>query len=155
MGATTRDILGQAGSAEPASPGSYGLAPRGFRLPDATRLGRVRLQVSDLSRSLPFYQDAAGGYHHHLGTNTWAGHGATPPAEQDARLLEWTIELPDETSLSPVGESLKRGGYSIDAERSPAQLVARDPWGTQLRLVAAARQHNADVRDHRSYREGL
>lgn len=56
MGAGTRDIFDHPDSAEPATPGSYGQAPRGYRLPDATRLGRVTLQVSNLSTSLAFYQ---------------------------------------------------------------------------------------------------
>jgi catechol 2,3-dioxygenase-like lactoylglutathione lyase family enzyme len=60
MGASTRDIFGTAESAETASPGSYGQAPRGFRLPDGARLGRVHLQVADLSRSLMFYEQVLG-----------------------------------------------------------------------------------------------
>src|SRR4051812_15695322 len=60
MGASTRDIFGKAEGAEPALPGSYGRPPRGFRLPDAIRLGSVRLQVADLSRSLAFYQNVLG-----------------------------------------------------------------------------------------------
>src|SRR5215210_3572329 len=60
MGATTRDIFGQSKGAEPAEPGSYGEPPRGFRLPEATRLGQVRLQVADLTRSVSFYQDILG-----------------------------------------------------------------------------------------------
>ena len=60
MGTTTRDIFGHTEGAEPAEPGSYGQPPRGFRLPGATRLGQVRLQVADLTRSVPFYQDVFG-----------------------------------------------------------------------------------------------
>src|SRR3954468_3373125 len=60
MGATIQDIFGQAGTAEPATPGTYGEAPSGFRLPEQVRLGPVRLQVSDLERSLAFYQDVLG-----------------------------------------------------------------------------------------------
>src|SRR6476661_6220461 len=60
MGARTEDIFGKAGNPEPADPGSYGQAPEGYRLPEGTRLGPVRLQVSDLTRSLPFYQDVLG-----------------------------------------------------------------------------------------------
>jgi catechol 2,3-dioxygenase len=315
MGATTRDIFGQAESAEPAEPGSYGRAPRGFRLPAATQLGSVRLQVGDLTRSLAFYHDvlglrsiagegsravlaaqgddrplvelrelagarpaprkgalglyhfaillpdrpslgrfvrhlgeigvragagdhlvsesfylqdpdnlgievyadrprnswrrmgrelmmatdpidiggllqaasearwtgapagttmghlhlhvgdleqadafysesvgfdrtvwrypgalflAAGGYHHHLGTNTWAGPGATAAQPDDARLLEWSIVLPDSTSLSGVEESLARGNYSVlwdGKSGEKRELVTHDPWGTQLRFV--------------------
>jgi len=119
-------------------------------------MGHVHLHVGDLEQAAGFYSEALGldrtvwhypgalflaadGYHHHLGTNTWAGSGATPPGAQDARLLEWTIELPDETSLSRCGQSLSRAGYSIEAGPDPAQLVTRDPWGTQLRLVAGAK----------------
>ena len=117
-------------------------------------MGHLHLHVGDLEQAASFYSEAigfdrtvwrypgalflaAGGYHHHLGTNTWAGQGATSPAEQDARLLEWTIELPDERSLSQVGESLTRDGYAINADRGSRQLTTRDPWGTQLRLVTA------------------
>ncbi|HEX5829552.1 MAG TPA: VOC family protein, partial [Gemmatimonadaceae bacterium] len=60
MGTTTHDIFGDAAAARPAEPDSYGEAPRGFRLPAATRLGRVRLQVSDLARALAFYEDVLG-----------------------------------------------------------------------------------------------
>lgn len=314
MGVRTEDVFGSAGSAEPAAPGSYGLAPGGFRLPAQTRLGRVRLQVADLTRSLAFYQevlglraadrtggnavlvaehddtplvelqerpgaravpnrgalglyhfailvpdraslgrfvrhlgeigaragaadhlvsesfylqdpdnlgievyadrprgtwrrigrelmmathpvDAAGllnaagdvpwtsmprgttighvhlhvadleqagnfysealgfdrtvwhypgamffaadGYHHHLGTNTWAGAGAAPAGPQDARLLEWTLHVPDESTVSTMAESLTAGGYATEVARGSGagqELVARDPWGTQLRV---------------------
>jgi catechol 2,3-dioxygenase len=80
---------------------------------------------------------AAGGYHHHLGTNTWAGTGAQPTPEQDARLLEWNIELPDQLSVTALADSLGRGGHSVQWEGSPAELIIRDPWGTQLRARAA------------------
>ena len=317
MGATTRDIFGGAEGAAPADPGSYGEPPRGFRLPSATRLGPVRLQVADLTRSVSFYQDvlglrvlhaaeshavlgpvgddtalvelrelvgarpvprrgalglyhfaillpdrpslgqfvrhlsefgvragsgdhlvsesfylqdpdnlgievyadrprsswrrvgrelmmatdpvdiggllqeagegrwigapagtmmghlhlhvgnleqadafysgsvgfdrtvwhypgalflAAGGYHHHLGTNTWAGPGGTAPQPNDARLLEWTIVLPDSPSISALQESLTSGNYSglrQDGPDGTQGLVTQDPWGTQLRFISS------------------
>jgi hypothetical protein len=56
MGVSTNDIFSAAG-AQPAAPGSHGEAPSGFRLPIETRLGRVRLKVSDLARSLEFYKE--------------------------------------------------------------------------------------------------
>ena len=58
MGAGSRDIFDATG--EPATPGSYGEPPRGYRLPEATRLGPVRLQVADLARSLAFYTGVLG-----------------------------------------------------------------------------------------------
>jgi catechol 2,3-dioxygenase len=121
-------------------------------MPAGTRIGHLHLHVGDLSRAAAFYSEAvgfdrmvwdypgalflgAGGYHHHLGTNTWAGAGAVPPGAGDARLLEWTIKLPDGESLTAVRESLARAGYSSKPEGS-AQMVTHDPWGTRLRFVA-------------------
>jgi catechol 2,3-dioxygenase len=123
--------------------------------PAGTTMGHVHLHVGDLDQADTFYSEsvgfdrtvwhypgalflAAGGYHHHLGTNTWAGVGATSPEINDARLVEWTIVLPDRTSLTEVGESLRRGSYSVvpKGDADPRQeLVTRDPWGTQLRFV--------------------
>jgi catechol 2,3-dioxygenase len=119
-------------------------------MPAGTTMGHVHLHVGDLQQAANFYSEglgldrtvwhypgalflAADGYHHHLGTNTWAGSGARPPAEQDARLLDWTLELPDAGSLNGVRESLSRAGYPTEGEGS--ELVTRDPWGTQLRVV--------------------
>lgn len=311
MGVTTNDIFGAAVTAEPATPGSYGQAPTGYRLPDATRLGAVRLQVADLTRSLAFYERTlglrviaregtravlaangddrvlvelverkgarpagrgllglyhfaillpdraslgrfvqhlsevgaragagdhlvseafyltdpdglgievyadrpretwqrlgrelmistdpvdvaglvaaaggtrwrgmpagavighvhlhvgdlaqgaaflaealgfdrmtwrypgalflgAGGYHHHVGMNVWAGAGARPPAEGDARLLEWTIELPEADDVARAAQSLKAAGHPIE-ELAAGDALTSDPWGTAIRLRA-------------------
>ena len=75
---------------------------------------------------------SAGGYHHHLGTNTWAA-GAPQPTEDDARLLEWEVVLPDAASVAGAASSLESHGFAV--ERDGDEVVARDPWGTQLRLV--------------------
>jgi len=122
--------------------------------PAGTTMGHVHLHVGNLEQADTFYSEslgfdrtvwhypgalflAAGGYHHHLGTNTWAGPGATPPAADDARLLEWTVVLPDRTSVEGVGESLTHHAYAVEWEGPPDQspdLVTRDPWGTQVRF---------------------
>src|SRR5678809_430769 len=60
MGATSQDLFGRAASAQPATPGSYGEAPSAYRLPEATRLGPVRLQIADLARSLDYYEQVLG-----------------------------------------------------------------------------------------------
>jgi catechol 2,3-dioxygenase len=122
-------------------------------MPAGTVIGHVHLHVGDLERATAFFSDAlgfdritwsypgalflgAGGYHHHLGTNTWAGPGAGPPERDDARLLEWTIQLPDAASAAAVGQSLTEAGYP--AERaSDEEIVTRDPWGTQIRVRVA------------------
>lgn len=118
-------------------------------MPAATVMGHVHLHVGDIATASNFYSEAlgfdrtvwdypgalfmsAGGYHHHLGTNTWAGRGALPAEEGAARLLEWTLRLPDSASVAAAGESLERSGFAI--EHGAADVVARDPWGTQVRV---------------------
>ncbi|HEX2253980.1 MAG TPA: VOC family protein [Thermoanaerobaculia bacterium] len=122
-------------------------------MPTGTVIGHLHLHVGDLATASTFYSGtvgfdqtvwsypgalflAADGYHHHLGTNVWAGPGASPPLDDEAQLLEWTVELPDAASLAAVSESLVRGGYEVN--RPPtggeADVVTRDPWGTRLRL---------------------
>ncbi len=122
-------------------------------MPAGTTMGHLHLHVGDLGQAAAFYSEglgfdrmvwhypgalflAGGGYHHHLGTNTWAGAGATPPAPDDAQLLEWTIELPSSAHVSAAAESL--GGAGFAAERAGKDVVTRDPWGTGLRLRAKA-----------------
>ncbi len=85
---------------------------------------------------------AADGYHHHLGTNLWAGPGATPPPADQAQLLEWTIELPDAAALEAAAASLERAGHPVERDgNGPPAVTARDPWGTPLRLTTAAATH--------------
>jgi len=123
-------------------------------IPRGTVIGHVHLHVGDLAMASDFFGEALGldatvwdypgalffaarSYHHHLGTNTWAGAEAQPPAEEDAQLLEWTIELADLTALAPLADSLARAGVSVErldqAGTQPA-LLTRDPWGTRLRV---------------------
>jgi catechol 2,3-dioxygenase len=124
-------------------------------MPAGTVMGHVHLHVGDLEQAAAFFSEAigfdritwsypgalfmsAGGYHHHLGTNTWAGPGARPSDDGDARLLEWTIELPDAGSVQEVARSLADAGYPADASPHGA-ITTRDPWGTGLRLRVQAR----------------
>ena len=80
---------------------------------------------------------SAGGYHHHLGTNTWAA-GAPPAAEDDARLIEWEMVLPDAASVAAAGgEHREAGGKSralVRRDRSRARSVG----DTAVRLVRAS-----------------
>ena len=87
-------------------------------MPPATRIGHVHLHVADLDEAMHFYRDvlgfgdqglarafrmgmvSAGGYHHHIGFNTWAGAGAPPPPPDALGLRYFTVELPDETELA-------------------------------------------------------
>ncbi len=120
-------------------------------MPAGTQMGHLHLQVGDVSRAAAFYSEAlgfdrtvwsypgalffsAGGYHHHLGTNTWAGNGARPAAEHEAQLLEWTVVLPLVSDVEAVGASLTAGGFSF--VRTGKAIVARDPWETSVRIQA-------------------
>jgi catechol 2,3-dioxygenase len=118
-------------------------------MPEGTVIGHVHLHVGDLAEAKAFFSDAlgfdrmtwsypgalfmgAGGYHHHLGTNTWAGALARPPADTDARLIEWTIDLPATAGITAATESLARAGYAV--EKDGPEALTRDPWGTHVRL---------------------
>lgn len=121
-------------------------------MPEGTVMGHVHLHVGDIEEASRFYSEAlgfdrivwsypgalflaAGGYHHHLGTNTWAGPAARAATEEDAHLVEWRLLVPD-AALDAVAESLAKAGHP--AERDGRDVVTRDPWGTRLRLVASS-----------------
>jgi catechol 2,3-dioxygenase len=123
-------------------------------MPAGTTLGHVHLHVGDLDTAAGFYHQAlgfdrmvwsypgalflgAGGYHHHLGINTWAGSRAEPPSDDEARLLEWTVELPDAERLGAAAASLAAAGYAAARTAEDEEVLARDPWGTAVRLRVA------------------
>lgn len=116
-------------------------------MPAGTVMGHVHLHVGDIEAAEAFYHAAlgfdkvvwsypgalflsAGGYHHHLGVNTWA-RGAEPAGAGDARLLEWEIVLPA-GSVDNAVASLERAGHSVTRDAEGAATA--DPWGTRLRL---------------------
>ena len=116
-------------------------------MPSGTVLGHMHLHVGELREAARFYHEAmgfdqtawsypgalflaAGGYHHHLGVNTWASR-AQPAAEDDARLLEWELVLPADR-LGAAIESLSSAGHAVAVSGDGG--VVRDPWGTALRL---------------------
>jgi catechol 2,3-dioxygenase len=107
-------------------------------LPDGTVVGHVHLCVRDVDETIAFYRDqlgmgltahrgdkaaflSAGGYHHHLGGNTWETRGAPPAPEGTARLLRFTIVVPNDEELKRVAERI--GGTEV-----------RDPSGNLLTL---------------------
>ena len=116
--------------------------------PAGTVLGHVHLHVADLEEGAAFYHAglgfdrtvwsypgalflSAGGYHHHLGINTWAAR-APRAGDGDARLLDWEIVVPG-GDIERAAESIRLVGGRI--ERVATDLVTRDPWGTSARLV--------------------
>jgi len=129
-------------------------------VPPATRVGHVHLHVSDLRQAERFYCQvlgfelvqkypagrgarsgpsalfvSAGGYHHHLGLNTWAGVGAPPPPPDAVGLRYFTIQLPDAAALAAVVERLQAA--DIPFERDAEGVRLGDPAGNGLLLVAA------------------
>jgi catechol 2,3-dioxygenase len=120
-------------------------------LPAGTAIGHMHLHVGDLAAAEAFYHRAlgldkvvwsypgalflsAGGYHHHLGTNTWAA-GAPPAADDEARLVEWELILPTRADVTAAATSCENAG--VDVTRSRSETRMRDPWGTELALVAS------------------
>lgn len=118
-------------------------------LPRGTTIGHVHLHVGDLQAAEAFYHDAlgldkmvwdypgalflaAGGYHHHLGVNTWAA-GAVPAGEDEARLLEWELVVPTSEDASAAVTAAREAGGEVPVD----EAVVGDPWGTALRVRAA------------------
>lgn len=125
-------------------------------MPAGTKIGHVHLHVGDIDTAGRFYSDALGfdrmvwsypgalflgadGYHHHLGTNTWAGPYARPAAEHEPQLLEWTLLMPTDTDVRAAEISLSTAGFTSETSTGDGSVVVRDPWGTALRLLAATR----------------
>ena len=121
-------------------------------MPAGTTMGHMHLHVGDLDKAAEFFSEtlgfdrivlrypgalfmSAGGYHHHLGTNTWAGPDAREPREDDARLLEWTIVLPSHDDVTQLTDVLSRAGAPVALDSN--SIVTRDPWGTAIRIRPA------------------
>jgi catechol 2,3-dioxygenase len=121
-------------------------------MPAGTTIGHVHLHVGELNAAANFYSSAlgfdrmvwsypgalfmaAGGYHHHLGTNVWAGPTATAALPDEPQLLEWTLDVPSAADVDAAAASLMASGFQVESESG--QLRAVDPWGTPLRLRAS------------------
>jgi catechol 2,3-dioxygenase len=117
-------------------------------MPAGTVVGHVHLHVGSLEDGEAFYHRAlgfdkmvwsypgalflaAGGYHHHLGTNIWA---SGPAARDDeARLVDWELVVGSEDAVVAAAQSLRNSGYTSDDREGGSS--AADPWGTCVRIV--------------------
>lgn len=119
-----------------------------------TTIGHVHLTVSDLERSLKFYCDvlgfevtqkygdsavflSAGGYHHHIGLNTWAGKGAKPPEPGRTGLYHFAILLPSRQELARTLKRLMDAQYPIEGASDHGvseAIYLHDPDGIGLEL---------------------
>jgi len=135
-----QDVLGELDGAEGPANG----------VPADTTIGHVHLQVADIPAAEGFYNGglgldvmvrsypgalflAAGGYHHHLGVNTWQSQGAPPPPEGALGLDRYEIVLPDEAAVDAAAEALGELG---DPERVDEGVLATDPSGIRVLLRA-------------------
>ena len=101
-----------------------------YEIPSGTRIGHVHLKVSDLEKSLAFYVDllgfqlmqkygdqaafiSAGGYHHHIGLNTWHSKGITPAVERAPGLFHTAILFPERKDLANILKRLIDHHYPL------------------------------------------
>jgi catechol 2,3-dioxygenase len=100
-------------------------------IPAGARIGHVHLKVADLDRAIRFYRDlmgfdlvarlgdeaaflSAGGYHHHVGLNTWESEGGLPPPRGTTGLYHFAVNYPTRRDLAAAFKRLLEGGWSID-----------------------------------------
>jgi catechol 2,3-dioxygenase len=122
------------------------------RVAAGARIGHVHLHVADLDATEAFYAGAlgfevtvrdypgalflsAGGYHHHIGANTWAGEGAPPPPPGSRGLRWFELLLPTETELEQLERRLREAGF--EPERHEQRLHVADPSGNGVVLGTA------------------
>ena len=119
-----------------------------------TRIGHVHLKVADLERSLKFYRDilgfdvtqrygdgavflSAGGYHHHIGLNTWESLGAPPPPRRSTGLYHTAILYPNRQELAKALKKLLENNYPLEGASDHGvseALYLRDPDGNGVEL---------------------
>lgn len=121
-------------------------------LPPGTIVGHIHLHVSNLSRDEAFYRDTlgfelitryppsasflgAGGYHHHIGINVWAGAGAPPPPHDAVGLRWYTIDLPTQDARDAVEQRLRSAGIALEAHQEGLLLSDPAANGIVLRVI--------------------
>jgi catechol 2,3-dioxygenase len=123
-------------------------------IPEGTKIGHVHLKVADLDRALKFYCDvlgfelmqkygtqaafvSAGGYHHHIGLNTWESEGGSPPPPGSTGLYHLAILYPTRADLADALKRLVENGIPLDGASDHGvseALYLRDPDGNGIEL---------------------
>jgi catechol 2,3-dioxygenase len=123
-------------------------------LPTGTELGHVHLRVANVPETVAFYRDvigfglmaqlgdhagflSAGGYHHHIGVNSWETAGRRQAPDDRAKLRRVNINLPDSESLDRIAGQVADSG--VDVERDGDAVTFSDPSGNPMRLRTHSR----------------
>lgn len=127
--------------------------PLDVPVPTETRMGHFHLYVANLNATRYFYHEvlgfddmgiarafrmgmvSAGGYHHHIGFNTWQGEGAPAPPSDGLGLNYFSLNLPDAEELNRMDERLREAG--VEYKRQADGLFLRDPSQNSLLLTTA------------------
>lgn len=129
-------------------------APDAYVVPDGVRVGHVHLKVADLERALAFYVGvlgfrltqrygrraafvSAGGYHHHIGLNTWESAGGAPPPPGHTGLYHAAILYPTRRDLADALARLAEAGWPLQGASDHGvseALYLADPDGNGLEL---------------------
>ena len=123
-------------------------------MPPETKVGHVHLHVRNIAEAVDFYHGvigfdvmgiarafrmafvSAGGYHHHIGLNTWQGEGAPAPEPNSLGLRHFSVMLPDQAALQSVLERVREAG--LPTEHTDAGILLRDPSQNGVVLTAAS-----------------
>jgi catechol 2,3-dioxygenase len=130
------------------------------RMPPRTTMGHVHLKVASIPQTVAFYRDvlgfdlvvervpqaaflSAGGYHHHLGANTWESAGAPAPPAGSAALRHATVVLPSAEARDEVVRRVADSGQ--EPEETATGTLVRDPSGNAVVVTAAAAPASAQT----------
>lgn len=119
-------------------------------LPDGTKMGHIHLHVSELEKTKEFYCQglgfevvckygnqalfiSSGGYHHHIGLNTWNGIGAPQASDKSVGLIDYTLVFPSDNERDKAMQRLKEMGYEVTLKEKV--YVTIDPSGNRIKLT--------------------
>ena len=127
-------------------------------IPAGTRVGHIHLQVGDIQEARRFYSTilgfditadlsehgalfvSAGGYHHHIGLNTWHSRGAKPTPANAAGLQTYVIAIPSREGLQEVKERLV--AHQVPFEEGEDSIRVNDPWSNSILLSVQPARSN-------------